>query len=388
MSQQLALESHPSSHERIGSRPFRVTALHPSDLSLAERLAEAHRRVCADRLNAVVVIDAEEEATHGVIIVTPEGGEISLRGFEDEVKKELATFFHRRSHVQWTKSVCGGEVPSQTNEYEPLGQLTLLLDVAHRAHLFNGTNGNMSWRGSQENTLHVSPRQVRKDEMKVSDFLLVQSRSDVRELVYFGSRKPSIDSSVQAELYRRLPHIHGFLHVHADAGIVFADAATTFPYPCGALEEADEVTRAIGETEHGDAPFCVELIHHGFLVGLERNGAERIAREWRRAVDAYHAHLYEIGQTTDAIASLVLQPIFVSASIAGVIATHREEKWVSCFLLPERRGGGNGRRLLEALRSRGVLVKAHDRCHVAEFYLSHGWSEVSREGQTTLLAPT
>lgn len=266
-----------------------------------------------------------------------------------------------------------------SDEYDALGQLTLLLDFVRQARLFYGTDGTASWRASDADGMLISPKDADMRETRISDFLFVQGENARGGGAY-------VAASFHAYLYRLLPFIHGFFHIHPDVGIVFADATTTDASLRAPRQEAEEICGLVGKAEHGEAPFCVETRDGGYLVGMERGGAERMAREWQRAMESYGAHLREIGQQ-DAGASLTLQPILVSASVAGVIATHRGEGWVSCFLLPERRGGGNGRRLLDALERRGLSVKAHDLCRVAEFYLSHGWCLMAREGETSLLSP-
>ena len=50
--------------------------------------------------------------------------------------------------------------------------------------------------------------------------------------------KPSIDCSVHARLYAALPELQAVLHFHG--GYVAEDCATSYPYPCGTVEEAEE----------------------------------------------------------------------------------------------------------------------------------------------------
>lgn len=79
------------------------------------------------------------------------------------------------------------------------------------------------------------------------------------------------------------------LHFHySNACVVFPDFATSFPFPCGTREEAEEVLNSwknwiYGVQERANS-FCVELVHHGYLIVLEKEGATRIWKEWEEAV--------------------------------------------------------------------------------------------------------
>ncbi len=374
-----------SLRERCGVGTFIAGFKLLSGASREELMAKAHRQVRGNRLNLTVANDlgAIRDGRHPVVLVTPEGGEIPVDGTREETAAALAEFILRRNAVRWTRSIKGGDRPPVPDGHGSRAQAETLIRFAREANLYGGTDGNLSWRVPEKDGLLVSPRQTQKALLAPDDLVYAESDAVARTLTYHGARKASIDSCVQAELYRRMPGVHGFLHVHADAGIVIPDAVTSFPYPCGALEEADEVSRALGGKE---GAFAVELVHHGFLLGLEREGADRLLREWHAASEAYRAHLEEIGHP-EILGELRLRPIIVSASVAGVIATHAAEGWVSCFLLPEHRKSGHGERVIEALDRRGLTVKAHDLCKVASYYVSHGWLVTRRDGDTALLVP-
>ncbi|MEY4745105.1 MAG: hypothetical protein RL272_1050, partial [Candidatus Parcubacteria bacterium] len=377
-----------SLRERCGVGTFLVGFKLLSGATREELMVKAHRQVRDNRLNLTVANDlgAIRDGRHPIVMVTPEGGEIAVEGGRQHTASALVDFILRRRAVRWTRSVNGGGRLPVPPDDEAFRQAGALIRFSQEANLYSGTDGNLSWRVSENGGLLVSPRQTQKARLTPDDLVYAESDPSTGRLVYRGTRKSSIDSCVQAELYRRLPKTHGFLHIHADAGIVIPDSVTTFPYPCGALEEADEVHRCVGVGPKETGTFAVELIHHGFLLGIERSGADRLRWEWRVASAAYRDHLEEIGRP-DVIAELRLQPIFVSTNIVGVIATHVAEEWVSCFLLPEWRNGGHGERLMEALDRRGLTVKAHDLCKVAAYYVSHGWCVTRRDGNTALLIP-
>lgn len=374
--------------ERCGKTTFIVGFKLLAGAPRSELMEKAHKQVRENRLNLTVANDLTEigEQRHPVTLVTPEGGEIALTGSKRETAWQIRDFILRRQRVRWTKSVSGGSSSADGPGQHPnFGKIAGLNEFAKSARLFSGTDGNMSWRAPEQDSLMVSPRQRRKADLLADDFVFVR-RGEGSEQIYYGRHKPSIDSSVQAELYARLPAVFGLLHVHGDAGIVIPDAVTTFPYPCGALEEADEIIRVLADDKKAGGRFAVELVHHGFLIGLEETGVERLRSEWSNVRAAYHGHLREIGHQ-EMSATLELRPIFVSARIAGVLAWHPGEHWASSFLLPTYRGQGLGPRILEAMARRGLTVKAHDFCAVREYYLSHGWTIASRDGLTVLLAP-
>ncbi len=377
-----------SLRERCGVGTFLVGFKLLSGAPREELMAKAHRQVRGNRLNLTVANDLGEirDGQHPVVLVTPEGGEIPVPGARGKSAGALADFILRRRAVRWTTSMKGGDSPPIPDGHESRIQAEALIRFSREANLYGGTDGNLSWRVSEKGDLLVSPRQTQKALLAPGDLVYAESDPSTGRLVNHGARKSSIDSCVQAELYRRLPNTCGFLHIHADAGIVIPDATTSFPYPCGALEEADEVERHVAAGRKDSGAFAIELIHHGYLLGLECGGAGRLCREWQAAATAYRAHLEEIGHP-EVLAELRLRPIFASANVIGVIATHVTEGWVSCFLLPERRKGGHGERVMEALDRRGVTVKAHGLCKVAPYYVSHGWLVTRRDGDTALLIP-
>lgn len=310
---------------------------------------------------------------------TAEGGTIL---FTDE--HEVKAFAARRTAVTWTRST-----PATHTLCDDVARsaATDLLRFAQRANLFPDRNGNCSWRGTLPRTLVVTPRQVEKALCLPEHLIIAEHHPEERRLVYAGTRKPSIDASVQATLYERLPKIDGLLHVHAEAGLFLADATTTFPFPCGTQEEAEMVVDTIiAQARIGFTPFIVELIHHGYLIALYHEHLAQLDHEWDAAIIAYTDHLAEIGHA-DTVTRLTLQPIIGQGHIVGVIATDRTERWSSVFLQPAYRSNGLGRRILPLLARRGVPIRAHALCAVTDFYCSHGWHIISRDEHTVLLTP-
>ena len=68
------------------------------------------------------------------------------------------------------------------------------------------------------------------------------------------------------------------------------------------------------------------MIHHGYLIGLERDGASRLVAEWGAIVSAFTSYVTEKGGTID---QLSMHPVFISSSIVGLVARHE----VCCCML-------------------------------------------------------
>ncbi len=265
-----------------------------------------------------------------------------------------------------------------------------LLAFAEEAGLLPGTDASVSHRADGGGgAFWTTPRQVEKARVAAPDLLRVEVDLGARRVAYRGARKPSIDSPVHARLYERLPGVSGFIHFHG--ALVLPDATTSFPYPCGTLEEAEEVHGALARAAlaggYGGGPFAVELVDHGFLVGVERDGAARLAAEWAGAREAYARHLAEIGPHGVGLAPPRLAPIFASARIAGVLADFALDGFVSAFLLDGARGRGAGDRAVERLDRDGRTVGVHERCGVLPYYVERGWRVAGRDGPVARLEP-
>ena len=100
-----------------------------------------------------------------------------------------------------------------------------------------------------------SSRNVPKETINADDMVLVVDGK------FVGSKKPSLDTPVQIELYKRLPRIHYMIHGHA----FFNDVPETkHYYPCGDMREVDSVMELI-DSEFMN--FRINLKGHGYLIG-------------------------------------------------------------------------------------------------------------------------
>ncbi|MBI2482920.1 NUDIX domain-containing protein [Candidatus Uhrbacteria bacterium] len=402
----------PQLRGRFGKETFLVGFKLLSGASREQLITAAREQLRKCRTNLCVANDQQlvTRDRHPIIVVTPEGGAINFDGSAEEVAEALVAFVLQRMQVQWfhstttTQPRLGITIPEGK---DPMVAAEQLLRFAQDAGLLTAApDGNISLRDGTPRTpnttnLLITPRHVPKDAITGADLIAARVDHDARRVDFSAERddrKPSIDTGVHAELYRRFPWIHGFLHFH-DA-IVLLDAATAFPYPCGSYEEAAEIADALMENAlvtdlHGDRqPFAVRLTHHGFLIGIEDGGVERLIREWQVARDAYLVHLREIGKTTlaEAVAChddtvMTLSPIFASAQIIGVLAKHRSPEFVSAFLLPEHRNGGHGDFVLDQLDAHGYTIGAHDQCQVLGYYTDRGFRKIGMYEDIALLEP-
>lgn len=127
--------------------------------------------------------------------------------------------------------------------------------------------GNMSFRClkgfpsfRQGETIFVSRRNVDKQFISKEDFVAV--RLTEKGVVASGTIKPSVDTPVQARLYKYFPKINFMLHAHV---YVKGAPSTTQAIPCGALEEIDEIlnTAIFYGLENN---FAINLLGHGCLI--------------------------------------------------------------------------------------------------------------------------
>ena len=110
----------------------------------------------------------------------------------------------------------------------------------------------------EEDSMYVSPRNTDKRRLQAEDMVLAWSGED-REVLYMGSRKPSVDTPVQLEIARKTDACV-FIHGHAK---VVGAPTTKHYYPCGDLREAPEVIEIIrGGGHYG----VINLKNHGFLL--------------------------------------------------------------------------------------------------------------------------
>lgn len=305
------------------------------------------------------------DGQHPVILVTPEGGAINLAGTRQAVAKQVVEFVKKRSQVTWyrsEKAAAEAVIPEAAKQ-----QFQSLLSFAQNTHLLFDSSGNASLRLGEK--MVVSPRQVDKSKTTADEAIMVSVNQETRTVFYYGAQKSSIDTAVNDSLYRRYPQLNYLLHFHEPWGV--ADVCTTFPYPCGVAEEASEIISKVDtvDTQNG---FCIELLHHGFLLGLTENSFAALILEWKQSVAEFQLHLNAVGKP-ETINEGVLKPVFAGNHIVGVVREHPNGAVV--FLTEAARGKGVGKKIIEQLIERQMPIQTIDECEVVDFYKKFGFRE-------------
>jgi phosphopantothenate---cysteine ligase (CTP) len=368
-----------------------------------ELIAKAGAQVRDNRLNLTIANDLSKikDGQHPVQLVTPEGGVIPIEGMRADVAQEIVDFILRRRNVAWSKSVQVTEMeafhgahPFYFDFDEDMQKLRMLLRFTKEVNIFSGASGNISWRDRHSDRFYISPRKVDKRTVQVPDMVRASYKEDTHQVHYEGSAKPSIDSCVHGALYKYLwggSH-QGFLHFHE--GFVVPDMETSFPYPCGTSEESSEIVRQIERasiqsdedaTVYRWRSFMVKLVHHGYMMVLSKDAPERLLREWSRLLHDYRHHLFTVGHG-EVYDSLVLYPVFHSASIVGLVAKIKEGD-VSVYLSKSARAKGVGDTVARELCRRQWAVRTDPQCKVVDYYIARGWKPVSLEDGTVRLIP-
>lgn len=108
--------------------------------------------------------------------------------------------------------------------------------------------------------IRVSRRNIDKRDIQPEGFVGVLLHDD-DDVKYFGDVKPSVDTPIQAKLYKHFPNVNYMLHAHVYvAGAPF----TASIVPCGALEEFDEIVALFPDPDVKN--FAVNLRGHGSIV--------------------------------------------------------------------------------------------------------------------------
>jgi 8-oxo-dGTP pyrophosphatase MutT (NUDIX family) len=381
--------------EEAGIESFIVGFKLLSGVSDSELIETALRQVKGARTNLSVANDLQkidfERGIHPVVMVTPEGGAIELEGSRPEVANGIVEFVLQRQDVHWFRtSVRPGFDPAP---YENLKDAAGdLLRMAQEARLLIDSNGNISYRGEPDGEkpqFFVSPRQKDKSQITVDDLSYATVDLDNLSIESEGPHKSSIDTGVQGVLYHELPELESILHFHPGDVLVLSDAAAEFPYPCGTVEEADQILSALDrlrlEEGYGGGEFLVELPHHGYVLGLEQGGTQRIQLEWETAREGDAQHLREIDEP-GIEAGLVITPVFSGPHIVGVIGRH-EEGWHTLWLHPDARDNGTGYDFTRQLIEKGLTIGTHDNCEVRDYYFKRGYQRIEQHGNLTLLIP-
>lgn len=353
--------------DRFGHETFLVGFKLLSGVSRNELVQVAQKQNQRAHLNLTVANDLNKihDNMHPVILVTPEGGSIDIFGNKKEVAKNIIEFVKKRSNVQWYHSEKLDQkvlIP----EDEKL-KFNRLLTFAQKTNLLFDNSGNASMRF--ENGLLASPRQVDKSQLTIDQVCYAQVDHDKNIVYYDGVQKSSIDTAVNHSLYQKYPHIKYLLHFHQPWGV--SDAKTSFPYPCGVKEEAIEIISTIDKFDNQNG-FCVDMIHHGFLIGLTENDLDRLENEWQQNLNEFKQHLITVNQE-NALNQGNLKPIFDGSRIVGVVK--QDDLGAVVFLSEISRGRGIGKKIIQQLIERQIPIQTKEECGIIDYYKNFGFQE-------------
>jgi GNAT superfamily N-acetyltransferase len=368
--------------EELGRKAFIVGFKLLSGSSRQQLVDAALIQNRQNHLNLTVANNLQDlhNGMHPVVLVTAEGGAIDLKGTREEVARNLVKFVQKRSQVTWYKTSGEGEKPwLETPSAEDKEKFADALCFAQETNLLYDTSGNISVRSGDQ--LIVSPRQLDKSKIVPEQAAVARVYHAINSVYYRGEVKSSIDTAVSDSLYRKYPDIKYMLHFHTPWGL--AEATTTFPYPCGVKEETGEIESVLGDEPRDE--FAVELLHHGFLVGLSEGGIERLRSEWEENVSEFRKHLVAVKQQ-DALDTGKLKPVFAGVEIVGVVLERQEGSAV--YLGEKSRGKGVGKKIVEQLIQRQIPIQTIDDCGVVEFYRRFGFTgKKDQDGFYTFYPP-
>jgi len=380
--------------EQFGIETFIVGFKLLSGVTSDELISVAYKQVRKCRINLCLANDLASLKTgqHPAFMVTPEGGALPLNGDKTAVARGLVDFVLQREAVRWFKST---RTEPDTAPENPPKQITELLRCAQDTALLRDTNGNVSAHVGDK--IWVTPRQVDKATLQPDALISVATNTEARDNSFVSPTdcKPSIDTGVHALLYERLPYIDRVIHFHD--GLVIPTATTSFPYPCGTVEEADEMCRTLAKAAtRGDylgGPFMLKLTQHGYMLGLDEEAMRRLIHDWSDARDEYVEHLLDVGEedvaksVLDGDGRTRLSPIFIGADVIGVFAERLTRGYASCYLMKQRRDRDYGELVMDRLLERDCLIGVRARCKVAEWYHKHGYKTLSHDDRIAVLVP-
>lgn len=117
----------------------------------------------------------------------------------------------------------------------------------------------------------VSKRNSDKKRLTPEDMILVEMCGDT--IWYSGNDKPSVDTPIQANIYKSFPDINFMIHGH---GYIKEFKYTKNYFPCGDLREFFEFKECYDNNPNGG----INLIHHGFLIyAKDLSNLERLVLE-------------------------------------------------------------------------------------------------------------
>lgn len=104
------------------------------------------------------------------------------------------------------------------------------------------TEGNVSQITQDRKYVIIKPSGVSYDKMRPEHMMIV----DMNGKVYQGNLKPSVDTPIHLEIYKKFPSIFGIVHTHSPYATMFAQACEEIP--CNGTTHADNFNGPIPVT--------------------------------------------------------------------------------------------------------------------------------------------
>lgn len=228
-----------------------------------------------NRCNMVLANDIHHirVGNHRGMVIYPEKSFDIVEG-KDAIADFLVTESLKRYKVKHPRSVQVSEdndIPSDiAKEFKKTGKWLEENDYLPSVINYGrddkkGTYGNMSC--SVDGKIYITGRNVdkgalsKKDICRIDEVVPVNEDSVYTEVHYNGRIKPSIDTSIHAELYKVSKYSH-IIHIHTDR-VFLGYPLVDVSYPCGCDLECNSIVDVVKSNPEID---IVQMNKHGIIV--------------------------------------------------------------------------------------------------------------------------
>jgi len=97
-------------------------------------------------------------------------------------------------------------------------ELLKMTQQSYREALFAGTSGNLSYYDRERSRMLITPGSTPYETMTEDDLVCMTLDGEILE----GSRKPSSEWRMHAEIYRQKPEVRAVIHTHSPYATAFA----------------------------------------------------------------------------------------------------------------------------------------------------------------------
>lgn len=230
-----------------------------------------------NRCNLVLANDIEKirKGNHTGMIIYPEKNKTIIKG-KDEIARKLVEEIYNRAFVKHPKSIhISNENNISDKEFnsikeigEVLYKMDILPEVINHDRIDKiGTYGNMSFK-HDNSSFYITGRNVHKGKLHKNDICFIESVENIANdsiysnVKYHGSIKPSIDTSIHSEVYKKTNYTH-IVHIHTNKLFLGEYPVTNYNYPCGSMEERDAIIEFIMSNKDTKV---IQLYKHGLIV--------------------------------------------------------------------------------------------------------------------------